>query len=426
MSDATALPAEVSALVEQKKFDALEDIWTSRMEEGARDLPFFFVLAAAVKKKGSGSKAVSWLKFLADFCAESGDLEARTRVLLEIARMSPTDDTVRADLTATLSERFAGHLALPAVLAQFPLEKAKEPTETAGRIERWLNYRVGDVYALSGRGAGRIVDLNPALDVIRLEVAGTKIPLSLVSADRNLVPLPPGHFLREKVENLQGVRSLAEREPSEALRRLLASLGRALTVQEVKDHLAGVVDEAKWSGFWAAARRNKQGLVSGSGKSASVSWSESADAAEGSVRAAFAAAGPAEKMELARKNAKRSKELARDFASGLAGEAQHAARERPGLAWELSQAAWKLAPDEPEAFPAAALLAVQDAAAVLADVHDQAARQSALEAIRAGRADWTAVFIERIPKEEDGRVLSMLFDSLGDAAADLTRRILRS
>jgi transcription elongation GreA/GreB family factor len=426
MSDAAALSEEVSALIEQKRLDALEDIWTKRMEKGPSDLPFFFALAAAVKKKGSGSKAVSWLKFLADFCGESGDLEARTRVLLEIARMSPTDDTVRADLAKTLSQRFAGHPALPAVLAQFPLEKTKEPTETAGRIERWLRYRVGDVYALAGRGAGRIAELNPALDVIRVEIAGAKVPLSLVSADKNLVPLPPGHFLREKVEDLPALRALAEGEPAEALRRLLGSFGRAMTVQEVKDHFAGVVDEARWSGFWTSARRNKQVLVSGSGKSAAVSWSQSADAAQESVRAAFRAAGPAEKMELARKNAKRSKDLAREFAAGLAEEARRAAGDRPGLAWELSQAALRLEPGEPQAFGAAELLAVQDAAAVLGDIRDQAARQSALEAILAGRADWAAIFAERIPREEDGRVLGVLFEGLGDQAADLTRRILRS
>ena len=66
MIEAVLLPEDVAALVEQKKLDALEEIWTKRMEEGAEDLPFFFALAAAVKKKGSGSKALSWLRFLAD------------------------------------------------------------------------------------------------------------------------------------------------------------------------------------------------------------------------------------------------------------------------------------------------------------------------------------------------------------------------
>ena len=426
MFEAMDLPADVSALVEQRKLDALEDIWTKRMEEDTASLPFFFALAAAVKKKGSGGKAVSWLRFLADTLEENGDLEARTRVLLEIARMSPSDETVRADLSATLAKRFAGHPSLKAVLAQFPLEKAREPTETAGRIERWLRYQVGDVYALAGRGAGRVVELNPALDVIRIEIAGVPLPLSLVSADKNLETLPPGHFLREKVEDPARLKALAESEPSETLRLLLASFGRPLTVQEVRDNFAGLVDDARWTSFWTAARKNKQVLTSGSGKRAVVSWSESADAAEGSVRSAFASAEPARKIELARKNAKRSKDLAAYFAADLAEEARRYCSSRPGLAWELSQAASRLGPGQPEAFPASELLVVRDMAAVLADIHDQASRQAALEAIRAGRADWAAVFADRVPREDDGRVLGVLFDGLGDGAAELTRRILRS
>ena len=426
MFEAIELPADVSALVEQKKLDALEEVWTKRMEDGEADLPFFFALAAAVKKKGSGSKALSWLKFLADTVGESGDLEARTRVLLEIARMSPSDETVRTDLAATLAQRFAGHPALKAVLAQFPLDKTREPTETAGRIERWLRYRVGDVFALAGRGAGRIVELNPALDVIRIEIAGVRVPLSLVSADKNLVPLPAGHFLRNKVEDPAGLKTFAENDPSEALRLLLASFGRPMTMQEVRDNFGGLVDDSKWAGFWAAARKNPQVLTSGSGKGAMVSWSQSADEAEEAIRAAFAAAGATGKIELARKNAKRSKGLSAVFAAGLAEEARRAAPSRPGLAWELSQSAARISPGQEEAFPASELLAVKDAAAVLGDIRDQGARQSALEAIRAGRSDWPAIFAERIPKEDDGRVLGVLFDGLGDGAADLKRRILRS
>ncbi len=420
------LPPDVARLVDQKKFEELEGFFTKRVDETPDDLPFFFALAAAVKKKGSGAKAVSWLKLLADYHGASDDLSARTRVLLEIARMSPTDAAVRADLTATLRQRYGSHPALVAVLAQFPLEKAKDPSEVAGRIDRWLRFRVGDIYAMAGRGAGRIAEMNPALDVIRLEVGGTRVPLSLVSAEKNLTPLPPGHFLRQKVEEPETLRALSEKEPAEAVRRLLASFGREMTVQEVRDHMTGLVDEARWAGFWAAARRHPQLVVSGSGKSAGVAWKESADAAEGTVRREFDAAGPLEKIDIARKNAKRSKELSRLFAAGLAAQAGSLRAARPGLAWELSQAAAKLAPSEPEAFPAAELVAGSDLAAVLGDIRDQGARQSALAAIRSARADWPEIFAARIPAEDDGRVLAALFETLGDRAMDLSRRILRS
>ncbi len=425
MSSAPPLPPEIQTLVDQKKFDALEALWTKRVEERGEDLPFFFALAAAVKKKGGGAQAVAWLRLLAEF-HDSADGEDKTRVLLEIARMAPTDPTVRQELAATLKQRFGGHPALSAVVAQFPVDKAQDPSDVAGKIARWLSFRPGQIYYMPGRGAGRLAEMNPALDVMRLEVAGTRVPLSLVSAEKNLVALPEEHFLRRKVEDPAGLRALAEGEPAEALRLLLASFGKPLTLQDVKDHFAGVVPEDRWSAFWTAARKNRQVLVSGSSKSATVAWSSSADAAEESVKTAFQNAPPAARIDLARKHAKRSKDLARFFAAALAEDARRLAATKPPLAWELSQNALRLAPGEPEAFPADALLAAPDVGRVVSEIRDQAAREKALLAVRAARPDWPALFADQIAREEDGRVLTTLFDALGDGAADLSRKILRS
>jgi len=419
------LTPEVQHLVDQKKFDALGQLWTKKMEENAEDFPFFFDLAAAAKKKGGSTQAVEWLRSLADFHNVGGN-ESLIRVLLELARMSPTDASVRKDLTTALRARYAGHPALSAVIAQFPLEKAADPSEVAGRIARWLRFQPNAIYFMPGRGAGRLVDMNPALDVMRLEVAGNRMPLSLVSAEKNLVPLPEGHFLRRKVEDPAGLKAFAESEPSEALRLLLTSFGKSLTVQEVKDHFAGLVPEERWTPFWTAARKNRQVLVAGSAKSAKVTWSDSADAAEGSVREAFLKATPAARVDLARKHSKRSKELALFFAQALAGDAQKVAPGQPALAWELSQAAARLAPEQPEAFPAETLLASADLRRVLGEIRDQGAREKALQAVRQSRPDWAEIFIEQIGREDDARVLTTLFDALGDRAADLSRKILRS
>src|SRR5882762_3559865 len=110
-STATTLPPEVQHLIDEKKFDALEALWTKRMDEDAADLPFFFAVAAAVEKKGGGASALSWLRLLADY-HEPAAGDDRVRVLLEIPRLSPTDPDVRKDLAATLRARFAGHPVL--------------------------------------------------------------------------------------------------------------------------------------------------------------------------------------------------------------------------------------------------------------------------------------------------------------------------
>ena len=427
MAFTAELPAEVVRLIDQKQYDALEDVWTKRMEAEPRDFPFFFGVAAAVKKKGAVAESVSWLRFLADYLAEKNDLEARIDVLLEIARIVPSDDKVRGELTQAFRSRFAGHPALSAVLVQSSLDKATDVLGAAQKIRRWLAFLPGAIFYMPGRGPGRIVEMNPALDVIRLDFAGTKLPFSLVSAEKTLTPLPESHFLREKLERPVEIRELTEREPAEAVRRLLASFDRPIALPELKEHFAGIVPESKWTGFWAGARRHKQLLVSGTGKSASVSWSETADAADESIRAAFAKGAPAEKMDLARKHGKRSKELAREFARGLAQEARRAAPRSAALAWELSQAASRLAPEEPEAFPVTELLASGNVLALLAEIGDQTARTRALDAIRSRRDDWIDIFSEQFLREEDQRVLASIFQELPEEKrADLSRRILRS
>src|SRR5262249_56212177 len=108
---------------------------------------------------------------------------------------------------------------------------------------------------------------------------------------------------------------------SEAGGLMVERLGRPVRGGEVKDNLAGIVDEARWTAFWTAARKNPQLLVSGGGKTATVRWTESAHASEDAVRAEFERADPVHKLDLARKQAKRSKELASWIGERLAGEA---------------------------------------------------------------------------------------------------------
>ena len=61
------IPPEVQKLIDEKKFPALEALWTQKMEAESEPLEFFFEIAAGVKKKGGGASAVSWLRFLADY-----------------------------------------------------------------------------------------------------------------------------------------------------------------------------------------------------------------------------------------------------------------------------------------------------------------------------------------------------------------------
>ena len=104
-------------------------------------------------------------------------------------------------------------------------------------------------------------------------------------------------------------------------------------------------------------------------------------------------------MDLARKHAKRSKELARFLAQALAGgRAEGRAPASPALAWELSQAAARLAPDEPEAFPGRDACSRRPTCGrVLGEIRDQwRAREGASRPSAQRRPDWAEIFIEQI------------------------------
>ena len=425
----TQIPEELSTLLDQKKFEDLENAWIRLVESDPANLPVFFAVAAAAKKKGNGAGAVGWLRMLADELGRRGDEAGRFRVLGEIARTSPTDAAVRGELEAVLKKRFSGHPALGAILGKSGIAKAPDAGAAASKAERWLRFVPGDVYYLPGRGPGRVVELNPALDVIRIDVSGTRLPLSLVSAERTLEPLPADHFLRARLERPDEVKALAASEPAETVRRILASFGRPLTLAEIKEHLAGIVEESRWTSFWTAAKKHPQLLVAGSARTARVSWSESADAADEEIRREFSEAEPRRRIELAKKHGKRSRELAKEFAAGLADQARDEGRSDPALAWELSQAAARLAPAQAEAFPAEAFLAAGDPSRSIREIRDPAARERALESVRSSVPQWTDVFLEQFQRDEDSRVLSYLHGELEaakDRRDDVARRILRS
>ena len=68
--------------------------------------------------QGAGAAAVKWIRFIADYHDPAAGY-GRIKDLLEIARKSPTDPDVRAQIDAALRSRYAGHPDLAAVLAQF-------------------------------------------------------------------------------------------------------------------------------------------------------------------------------------------------------------------------------------------------------------------------------------------------------------------
>src|SRR5262249_23258833 len=142
-------------------------------------------------------------------------------------------------------------------------EPSSNPVERAEKIENWLQYDEGELYFMSGRGAGAVVELNPELGIARLDFEKEKrVSVPLGAAGKFLVPLGEGHVLREKFKDPPKIKSEAAKSPPAFFARVLQSFGRPMTMVEVRDAVMGIVPEEKWSSWWTSARKNPQIVVS--------------------------------------------------------------------------------------------------------------------------------------------------------------------
>jgi transcription elongation GreA/GreB family factor len=206
-------------------------------------------------------------------------------------------------------------------------------------------------------------------------------------------------------------------------------MGKALTLAEVKEALYGLLTDDEWTSWWSAAKKHPQVIVSGSGKNATVEWSESADAADGALLARFVKAPLKEKLELFKKSSKRSPEVNAKLVAQLADEARRLARAEPARAFEIAVlvernggesgglSAEEMVPDEP--------------LRLLPSIGDRLARERLLELFAKKRpADAPRVLSEWFFKEEDVRTIESVDRRLAEldpAMRDWTlERLLKS
>lgn len=411
---------ELSSLLSEKKLDVVENAVKDALLEAEANAD---VLVAAFRglARTSGQKSrLQGLATLADATLRGPGTSPEAARL----RWTLLKEAVRAGATPSSAEGFhkmfeeAIRAAYPdspsltTLLGRFRFREAKEPVDGLARVERaekWLPFEVGRCFFMPGRGAGKVVEMNFALDAVRVDFeksAGVSIPIGV--AAKSLTPLPEGHFLHEKLTSREALGALVLADPSEGLRRLLDSFGRPLPLSEVKEAVVGLVPEERWTSWWTAARKSPHVVLHGSGKNASVEWTHTTQAADAAILAKFEKAhSPEARLDFFRKNAKRDAALAARMAARLAEDARSCRTTDPPLAYELAVAVEKvegidlgfspedLVPDAP--LP------------MLGRIEDRLSRERFLEGLLSSRpADGARLVAEWFFREEDARTLDLV------------------
>jgi transcription elongation GreA/GreB family factor len=408
---------DANALIQQKKFDDLEALWMDQLDRDPSDVDSFLQTAKALRKAEQRSQSDTLLGLLADSLKERGLWSRRLQVLKEVGRLSKHPATLRPQIEEALRKSLGDHKSFPRAfqIANFG-DPQSNPVERAEKIETWLNYDEGECFFMSGRGAGLVTELNPELGVCRLDFEKDKrVSVPLGAAAKYLVPLPEGHVLREKFSQPEKLKEQAKKSPSEFLARIVQSFGRPMMMAEVRDAVIGIVPEEKWTSWWTAARKNPQIVTSGSGAKATYAFAGSSTDAEAVIRRDFERADVKSKLELARKHATRSKELADAFSSSLAAEAVRLARTDGATAWQILTTIESLPGQFESTIESNSLLTGPMASRTVTGINDKALRERALAVVREVHEDWPKVFSEVFFLESEPRLLTSIVNALEEA-----------
>ncbi|HEY2093277.1 MAG TPA: GreA/GreB family elongation factor [Thermoanaerobaculia bacterium] len=412
--------------VHSKKFDDVESLWMAELDRDPSDVDAFITVAKALRKAEQRTQSDTLLGLLSDSLKEGGHWLQRLHVLKELGRLSKHPAQLRQQFEDALKKAFGTHknFARAFQFAKFN-DPQSNPVERAEKIETWLTYDEGECFFMSGRGAGRVTELNPELGVCRLDFEKDKrVSVPLGAANKFLTPLPAGHILREKFQDPEGLQTQATKKPAEFFAKLLQSFGRPMTMAEVRDAVIGVVPEKSWTSWWTSARKNPQIVVSGSGAKATYSYSSSAGEAEGVVRRDFERADAKSRLELARKHSARSQELANFFSTALAADAARLARTDSAMSWQILTTLESLPGKYESTIEPASLLQSPMASRTVAAIGDKQLRERAIGVVRETHPDWHKVYSELFFLEEEPKMITLVYDALETAGeTDLLTRL---
>lgn len=418
MSDADPLLTHLLAA----DWSRLEDEWVEAVAQSPAEVARYGTVARAIAESGKEKVAAELLEVLDDQLKEKRLWPERLALLRDVGRLIVTGEALHRRILETLRQLHAGRKSFEPFAEKVGLHRGVEEIsrtwEKVDRLDMLLGFDVGAVVEMEGRGVGRVAEVNLALESLKVDLEKQKgLVIGFRAASRLLRALPPDHFLRRKLESPEELRRLGEQDPPQLLRALLESAGRALTAGEIKETLASLVDEKRWTSWWAAARRHPQVVAGGSGRQ-TYHWAASSDHALESVRATFSAADEQSKIELFRRHAERSPELARAMASELAALATQVRESEPALAFEV----W-FALERADLLPHDLGWSVDDLLApevdprrLIATLEDRLLRERALTMTRERREDWVGIYRDAVARETDARVLNLIFEGLRSGA----------
>ena len=413
--------AEIEENIAAGEVETVEEAWMARLEEDPRDLAYFAPIARALGKVGEGDTARFLLELLDEQLIAGQHWQDRLKLLRRVGPLLIDTDKIHPAILENLG-KLLGHMpSYEQMVDKVGLHRAVDDLpkiwKKSERVAKLLAFDIGSIVYMEGKGAGRVREVNMALESFMVEFeGGLDLRVGFGGATKLLQSLAPDHVLYRKLEEPEALEKLRDEAPGELLRAVFESYDKPLTGADIKRNLAGLVPEAKWNSWWTSARKHPQIIASPTGKRA-YAWAASSEEAQDAVWEAFEQAETRERLDLLRRDGERDPQLKIRMAQALSEHAARVAATDPGLASEiwfhLDRAGE--APAAVEWSPRTLIAELEDPRKLFAAIKDRTFRDRAYRLAREYRQDWPGLYSELLWQEHDARSLDLLSAALAEA-----------
>ncbi len=420
---------ELTRQIAAGELAAVEDAFLARLAATPVDGGFLGDVVRALVHAGQEEQADFLLQMADDHLRQAGDWRQRLALLRRAGdRLFPESLALHEEIVRSLLAVHEDSELAQRLLDKLGLHRAPDDIpktwEKAERVDELMALAPGTVVLMEGKGAGRVAEVNLQLDSFRVDLGATgTLSIGFAAAKKMLRPISPQHVLRRKLEDPASLAALKSENPAELVRVALASYDQPLTGNELRQALAGTVEDGEWTSFWNRAKKSPQ-LMALPGSRQRYRWADSADAAVAGARERFAAAPWRQRLDLLKSDGARDPELRREMLAVLRDQASQLRTADPAAALEvafvLERAGEPLAGD----LAIAGLLAASDDPVRLLAGTDRATRDEGYRRLPAARGDWTTWFEKALLREEEPKVLDLVADQLaGEARPGLDRAV---
>ncbi len=223
---------------------SLEDDWIAAVEADPENLDSFLDLAQALVASDEEDRARGLLELYDAELKSRSLFPTRLELLRRAGLLVLKPNKLQREILATLEGIWSTKPNFKSILEYVglhkPSDEPKKIWDKVTRLQSLLLYDVGEVVAMANQGVGRVVEVNLPLETLKIDFERLSgVTVGFRAAAKMLTPLPPGHLLRRKLEDPEGLAKLRDEQPAELLRAVLEAAGRPLLGSEIRDTLAG-------------------------------------------------------------------------------------------------------------------------------------------------------------------------------------------